>query len=139
MYGEPGHAYIYLNYGIHSLMNIVTEPPGAPAAVLVRALEPIEGLHLMRTRRQLRGASDLPNHELCRGPGNLTRALGITLEENGADLLGRRLYIEDTGRRVATCAWSPRVGIRVATDRMWRCYAPDSPAVSRPKRSLLPS
>ncbi|MBI1874802.1 MAG: DNA-3-methyladenine glycosylase [Acidobacteria bacterium] len=130
MYGEPGHAYVYLNYGIHSLMNIVTEPPGSPAAVLVRALEPIEGVRLMRQRRQVRGAPARPDHELCRGPGNLTRALGITLEENGADLLGRRLYIEDAGRRVEKCAWSPRVGIRVGTDRLWRCYALDSRAVS---------
>lgn len=130
MYGEPGHAYVYLNYGLHSLMNVVTEPAGSPAAVLVRALEPIKGIRLMRERRQARGAPEPRDHELCRGPGNLTRALGITVEDNGADLLGHRLYIEDAGRRVGKCAWSPRIGISVATDRLWRCYATNSPAVS---------
>lgn len=139
MYGEPGHAYVYLNYGIHALMNVVTEPPGFPAAVLVRALEPLEGIRLMRRRRQARGAPEIPEPYLCRGPGNLTRALGVTLKDNEADLLGNRLSIEDAGRRVRTCAWSPRIGIRVATDRLWRCYVPESLAVSGPRKLQRPT
>ena len=78
MYGEPGHAYVYLNYGIHWMMNIVTEAKGSPAAVLIRALAPIDGLEAMR-RPARRGRGD---HELCRGPGNLTKAMRITLAEN---------------------------------------------------------
>src|SRR5262249_21382395 len=91
MYGEAGHAYVYLNYGIHWMMNIVTEAKGSPAAVLIRALDPIDGLEVMRRRRGV-AAGD---HELCRGPGNLTKAMRITLAENAADLLGTRLYLED--------------------------------------------
>src|SRR5499425_3166203 len=71
LYGRPGFAYVYLNYGIHYLVNAVTESKGSPAAVLIRALEPYEGTSLMRRRR---GRRDVPVHDLCRGPGNLTRA-----------------------------------------------------------------
>ena len=87
LYGTPGHAYVYLNYGIHSLVNVVTEAHGSPAAVLIRALDPLEGIDVMRRRRAraMRGrralpdARALPQHEICRGPGNLTMAMGITL------------------------------------------------------------
>ena len=85
LYGPPGIAYVYLNYGMHNLVNAVTEPEGFPAAVLIRALEPIAGEDLMR-RRRARGTKRRPDEftaaELCRGPGNLTRALGITLRDN---------------------------------------------------------
>src|SRR5207237_10122814 len=94
--GHPGVAYVYLNYGIHYLVNAVTESHGRPAAVLIRALEPLEGVELMRQRRHVHGRS-IPGHDLCRGPGNLTRALGITLVGNRVDLTGDRLYIEDRG------------------------------------------
>src|SRR5204862_3781261 len=75
LYGAPGHAYVYLNYGIHYLVNVVTEAQGSPAAVLLRALTPLEGLDLMRRRRWRATAGSL--HDLCRGPGNLTLAMGI--------------------------------------------------------------
>src|SRR4029079_11928903 len=81
LYGPPGIAYVYLNYGIHYLVNAVTEPAGWPAAVLIRALEPHEGEPLMRRRRARgtgRRAAAFVSAELCRGPGNLTRALGIS-------------------------------------------------------------
>src|SRR5262245_39625575 len=106
LYGVPGHAYVYLNYGIHSLVNVVTESHGSPAAVLIRALDPLDGIDVMRRRRArtTKGRrtrpdllSTLPSHELCRGPGNLTMAMGITLAENRLDLLGSRLYVEDRG------------------------------------------
>src|SRR5262245_19207581 len=85
LYGPPGRAYVYLNYGIHYLVNAVTEPEGSPAAVLIRALEPLEGEALMRRRRAAgtsTRAADLAFDDLCRGPGNLTKALAISLKEN---------------------------------------------------------
>jgi DNA-3-methyladenine glycosylase len=138
MYGPPGHAYVYLNYGVHYLVNVVTEPPGCPAAVLIRAVEPLEGIPLMRRRRSryrtARGAGRLarnvPEHGLCRGPGNVTHAMGITLRQNRLDLLAGELYLDDRGLRVGPIAWGPRIGISVGTDRQWRCYVTDSPAVS---------
>jgi DNA-3-methyladenine glycosylase len=130
MYGVPGHAYVYLNYGIHWMVNIVTESLGSPAAVLIRALDPLEGLDVMRRRR---GAVQ-KDHDLCRGPGNLTKAMGITLSENRADLLGTRLYLEDRGLPVGPIAWGPRIGINVGTERPWRAFVSAHPAVSRATR-----
>jgi DNA-3-methyladenine glycosylase len=137
LYGPPGHAYVYLNYGIHSLMNIVTEPAGSPAAVLIRALEPLDGIDVMRRRRarvmkgrRLRAATSLTDAELCRGPGNLTMAMGITLAENRLDLLGDRLYVEDRGIDAGAIACGPRIGIRVGTERPWRFWIIGHPAVS---------
>jgi DNA-3-methyladenine glycosylase len=136
LYGAPGHSYVYLNYGIHCLVNVVTESIGAPAAVLIRALEPLDGVPAMRRRRSqpMKGRRTppprLPTHELCRGPGNLTMAMGITLDDNGVDLLGDRLFIEDRGRRVEAIVWGPRIGIRVGTDRPWRAYVRGCAAVS---------
>jgi DNA-3-methyladenine glycosylase len=134
LYGPPGVAYVYLNYGLHHLVNAVTEAKGSPAAVLIRALEPIEGLELMRRRRaQLRwrqGKPAPPDHELCRGPGNLTAALGITLAQNRLPLTRGPLVIEDHGDRVIDIAWGPRIGIRVGTEHPWRCVVVGSRAVS---------
>lgn len=130
LYGPPGHAYVYLNYGIHSLVNAVTEAEGRPAAVLVRALEPIEGLAVMRRRRGDPPRA-IPDIELCRGPGNLSKALGISLRENGVDLTDGRLRVEDRGFDAGTPAWGPRIGIRVGTDRPWRCWMRGHAAVSR--------
>jgi DNA-3-methyladenine glycosylase len=142
LYGPPGHAYVYLNYGIHCLVNIVAEPAGSPAAVLVRALDPLEGIPVMRRRRaramkgrrSLPDPSALPQHELCRGPGNLTMAMGITLAENRLDLLGSRLFVEDRGLDdVGEVVWGTRVGIKVGTERPWRAYLLNHPAVSEPR------
>ena len=134
LYGPPGFAYVYLNYGVHFLFNVVTEAEGRPAAVLVRALEPVEGLALMRERRARdRKGREVPDHELCRGPGSLTRAMGISLADNREDLLGRRLSIEDRGGDPRPIAWTPRIGISVGMDRLWRCYVEDSAAVSGKK------
>ena len=129
LYGPPGHAYVYLNYGIHCLVNVVTEAQGSPAAVLIRALEPLDGVDVMRRRRRrsLKGRpaasiATLPDQGLCRGPGNLTMAMGITLAENRLDLLGDRLFIEDRGPRDGRLAWGPSIGISVGTERAWRVY-----------------
>jgi DNA-3-methyladenine glycosylase len=125
LYGPPGHAYVYLNYGIHYLVNAVTEPEGFPAAILIRALDPVEGQPLMRRRR-----GRVADTSLCRGPGNLTVALGISLRQNRADLTCGPLRVEDRGIRVPALAWSPRIGIRVGVDRLWRCSWEGHPAVS---------
>ena len=132
LYGAPGRAYVYLNYGIHNLFNVVTEAPGRPAAVLVRALMPLEGLAVMRRRRagDRRPGQEIPDHELCRGPGSLAKAMGITLADNRADVCGETLFFEDRGIEYPQVEWSSRVGIRVGVDRLWRCAVAGCPAVS---------
>ena len=141
LYGPPGLAYVYLNYGIHYLVNAVTEAEGHPAAVLIRALEPMDGVSLMLQRR----APDrrhIDVEDLCRGPGNLTRALGITLTDNLSDLALRpgsgqassRLYIEDRGSRVGEIASGPRIGITVGVDKPWRFWVAGNRSVSGRKR-----
>jgi DNA-3-methyladenine glycosylase len=146
LYGPPGRAYVYLNYGIHSLVNAVTEPEGSPAAILIRALEPLEGIESMRRRRRQsresraagagRGSrlrSDgrsIGDPDLCRGPGNLTVALGIGLRHNRSDLTQGPLAIEDHGLAAGPLAWTPRIGIRVGADRPWRCHASGNACVS---------
>ena len=137
LYGPPGYAYVYLNYGIHCLVNVVTEAEGSPAAVLIRALDPLEGIEIMRRRRLRRSKgrratpATIDVHDLCRGPGNLTMAMGITLAENRLDLLGSRLYIEDRGLRVADVLWGPRIGIRVGTEQPWRAVVTAHRSLSR--------
>lgn len=142
LYGPPGFSYVYLNYGIHCLVNVVTEAQDAPAAVLIRALDPLEGLDTMRRRRtaamkgrRRRSVNELSDHSLCRGPGNLTMAMGITLEENELDLSGSRLFVEDRGIVLAPIEWGPRIGIQVGTDSPWRGYIAGHPAVSAQKGS----
>jgi DNA-3-methyladenine glycosylase len=150
LYGPPGFAYVYFTYGMHWLVNAVTEEEGFPAAVLVRALAPVEGLDLMRQRRgsppgaggRVPGtAISTPvwagrNADLCRGPGNLTRALGITGALNRAPLSECACRIERSQTRAPALpvAWSPRIGIRVGQAQPWRAYVPGHPAVSaRPR------
>jgi len=142
LYGPPGYAYVYLNYGIHALVNIVTEPAGSPAAILIRALDPLDGVPTMRRRRgrAMKGrrsrssGGGMPTSELCRGPGNLTMAMGITLEDNRVDLVGDRLFVEDVERDVAIApgrvSWGPRIGIRLGAERPWRVWIAGHPAVS---------
>jgi len=108
-YGEGGIAYVYLNYGVHYLLNAIAGPVGRPGCVLIRALEPVLGLATMARRRRV--ARDSPR--LASGPGNVTRALGITLAEHGADLSAGRLTIEPPDRpRDFRIASGPRVGTR---------------------------
>jgi DNA-3-methyladenine glycosylase len=135
LYGPPGIAYVYLNYGIHYLVNAVTEAEGWPAAVLIRALEPKAGIALMRRRRGK--TADVDVNGLCRGPGNLTKALGISLAENLLDLTGSALRIEDQRDPARPVRWSRRIGINVGVEQEWRVTAADSPAVSG-KRQTTP-
>jgi DNA-3-methyladenine glycosylase len=133
LYGPAGVAYVYLNYGIHYLVNAVTESAGRPAAVLIRALEPLDNIELMMRRRRVQGR--LPQVcELCRGPGNLTRALGITLAGNRQRLTEPPLYIADRGLAPGAVSWGPRIGIRVAIDRPWRCAVAGNASVSGNQR-----
>ena len=129
LYGPPGVAYVYLNYGIHYLVNAVTESEGHPAAVLIRALAPVNGIRLMEQRRAPNGRQ-IDANDLCRGPGNLTRALGITLTNNLVDLVSSTLVIEDRGHAPAQVSWGPRVGITVGVEKPWRCWVTGHPAVS---------
>jgi DNA-3-methyladenine glycosylase len=132
LYGPPGLAYVYLNYGIHYLVNAVTEAEGHPAAVLIRALHPVEGLALMKKRRAPDG-HHIDDTDLCKGPGNLTRALGITLADNLLDLTGSHLVVEDRGLARGKVEWGSRIGIRVGVEQQWRCRIADHPSVSGPK------
>ena len=142
LYGPPGHAYVYLNYGIHYLVNAVTETEGFPAAILIRALQPLDGVETMARRRGVTPAA-LGNEGvragLAKGPGNLTVAMGITLARNDSDLIDGPLTIEDRGIGPDALAWSPRIGIRVGTTALWRCHWSHHPAVSGPRRSSDPS
>lgn len=115
LYGPPGRAYVYLNYGLHHLVNAVTEAEGMPAAILIRALVPHEGVDLMRRRRP-----GVPVERLCAGPGNLTKALAIDRRHNTLDLAAGPLRLEDHAFAVGEVTYSPRIGIRVGTDRLWR-------------------
>jgi DNA-3-methyladenine glycosylase len=132
LYGPAGYAYVYLNYGIHNLVNAVTETEGFPAAVLIRALEPLEGVDVISRRRGFgrRGLDPERRSGLCRGPGNLTVGLGITLARNRADLTSGPLTIEDHGITPAGLSWSTRVGINVGTEKRWRCHWQGHPSVT---------
>ena len=131
LFGPPGRAYVYLSYGIHSLLNAVAEPEGEAAAVLIRALEPTRGLERMRARR-----GERPDADLCSGPGKLTEALGIDLEDNGADLCsGPFLLLPPEPAWEGEVVTGPRVGITKAVERPWRFSLAGSRFVSRPRPS----
>jgi len=129
LYGAPGNAYVYFSYGIHSLLNAVAEEEGIGAAVLIRALEPVAGIEVMRERRGVpRG------EELCNGPGKLTQALGIGLSLNGTSLADGPIQIlrREPGAREPRIVMGERVGISKAADLPWRFCDADSRHVSRP-------
>ena len=127
-YGEGGFAYVYLNYGIHYCLNAIAGAAGRPGCVLVRALEPVAGLSAMARRRRVEPDS----RRLASGPGNLTRALGITLRDNGADLTRGLFTIEPPDRpRDFRITSGPRVGITRAVGLRLRFWIADSPFVSR--------
>jgi DNA-3-methyladenine glycosylase len=129
LFGEPGRAYIYFSYGIHSLLNAVAEDEGTGAAVLIRALEPVEGVELMRARRGVERAQDL-----CSGPAKLTQALGIDLELNGSSLVDGPVEVlaRERGAAEPRIVIGERIGITKAADLPWRFCDADSRHVSRP-------
>jgi DNA-3-methyladenine glycosylase len=130
LFGPPAVAYVYFSYGVHSLLNAVCEPEGEGAAVLIRALEPTEGIELMRARRGVERVDDL-----CSGPGKLTQALGIGLELNGTSLLDGPIRIERpaAGAAVPEVVAGRRVGITKAVELEWRFCARGNRHVSRPR------
>jgi DNA-3-methyladenine glycosylase len=129
LFGPPGRAYVYLSYGIHSLLNAVAEPEGSAAAVLIRALEPTKGIDLMRERR---GRDKIEG--LCSGPGKLTEALGVGLSLNGAALDEPPFAIAPRGAEWngAEIVADTRIGITKAADLPWRYCVKGSRYVSRP-------
>lgn len=129
LFGAPGTAYVYRSYGIHALVNAVCESPEVGAAVLIRALEPLDGLEIMRERRGRGHVRDL-----CSGPGKLSQALGIELVCNGTSLVDGPLEIlaPPSSTEPAALLAGPRVGITKATTLPWRFCAAGSPFVSRP-------
>jgi DNA-3-methyladenine glycosylase len=125
LFGAPGTAYVYRSYGIHACLNAVAESEGVGGAVLIRALEPLEGLEEMRARRGVQR-----DEQLCSGPGKLTQALGIGLDLNATSLLDGPIRVE--AGNAARVVRGPRVGITKAADLPWRFCDADSRHVSRP-------
>jgi DNA-3-methyladenine glycosylase len=133
LFGPPGRAYVYRSYGIHVMLNAVCEPPGIGSGVLIRALEPVDGIAAMAARRSL---DPTRLRALCSGPGKLTQALGITLADNGCDLARGPVVISRRPR-----AWSDpvvqrdlRIGITKAVELPWRFCAAGSRYLSVPVR-----
>lgn len=137
LFGPSGRAYVYRSYGVHALLNAVCEGHGVGAAVLIRALQPIAGLEIMRARRSAASRSGtyaVPDEGLCSGPGKLTQALGVTLAENGGDLSGDALRIAPPvgeWQRPLVLA-GPRIGISKAVELPWRFCVAENRHVSRP-------
>jgi DNA-3-methyladenine glycosylase len=127
MFGEPGHAYVYFTYGNHYCLNVTTQGSGTAGAVLIRALEPLEGLVSMRRLRP-----NVTDIELTNGPGKLTKAFGIDKSLNKIDMtkIGP-LFITRGSERDFSIARSTRIGIREGTDRPWRFYIAGCPYVSK--------
>ncbi len=127
MFGPPGHLYVYRSYGVHWCANVVCADEGTAAAVLLRALEPTDGLAEMRSRRGVEDA-----RLLASGPGRLTQALAISAEHDGLDLAREPFALVPSERPVAVVA-SPRVGITRAIEQPWRYSLAGSTFVSRPR------
>ncbi len=134
LFGPPGCAYVYRSYGVHALLNAVSEPEGVGAAVLIRALEPLEGIEEMRRRRGREAV-----RELCSGPGKLTQALGIALSDNGCDLARGPVVISERRSSSAALEVSAgrRIGITKAVELPWRFCLSGSRFLSAPSRSRL--
>ena len=129
MFGRAGHAYVYMIYGFHYMLNIVTEAADFPAAVLIRAVEPLEGLPLMQSRRQTERL-----HSLASGPGKLCRAFAIDRTLNGNDVCGRVLYLDDHGEPAPKVVTTPRIGVDYAgkwKHKPWRFLIKGNEFVSK--------
>ncbi|MCT4564876.1 MAG: DNA-3-methyladenine glycosylase [Maledivibacter sp.] len=137
MFGPPGYAYVYLIYGMYNCMNVVTEKSGEGAAVLIRALEPTDGLKQMAINRYGKGLDELNKRQLknlTNGPGKVCKALNITKANYGADLTGDRLFIVDDGYDSFEIGVSERINIDYAEEAkefQWRFFIKDNPNVSK--------
>jgi len=126
MFGDPGYAYVYITYGIHHCLNLVTEREGYPAAVLIRALEPVDGVELMKKRRGRRKLRDLTS-----GPAKLCQALGVDRKLNGADLCSDTIFVVDQGEAAGKIGCSGRIGIKEGKNKKWRFFIKGNQCVSR--------
>jgi DNA-3-methyladenine glycosylase len=129
LFGRPGTVYVYLIYGMYHCLNAVTEAEGFPAAVLIRAVRPVDGIAWMRANRGGVGETDIAS-----GPGKLCQALGISRDFNESSLEGDRLWIEDRGLPCSPIRTSPRIGVDYAgeyRDKPWRFFAADNDHVTR--------
>jgi len=147
LFGAPGNAYVYRSYGVHALLNAVCERDGVGAAVLIRALQPLDGVEEMLARRRLAGRPRSDGNggvradDLCSGPGKLTQALGVWLSENGTSLARGPIRISARSRawRDPEIVRGARVGITHAVDLHWRFSAAGNPHVSRPRPPVAPA
>lgn len=126
MFGPPGHVYVYFTYGMHWCFNVVAEEKDIGAAVLVRALEPTQGIELMKKRR---GKENL--HDLCSGPAKLVQALGISKTDYGKPLYSGNLYIAKSKMKDIKIRFGPRVGISKAKEKPWRFWIEGNKFISR--------
>jgi len=126
MFGKPGFTYIYLTYGMYYCLNFVTEKAGFPAAVLIRAVEPKEGVDLMIKRRKTKKIENLTN-----GPGKLCIAFGLDKSLNGADLCSDLIWVEDREDKTDRIVSASRIGINEGKDKKWRFYIPENGFVSK--------
>ena len=136
MFGEPGRAYVYFTYGMHHCLNVVCEPAGKAAAVLIRAFEPLVGAGSMRVRRGVEESV-----RLGRGPGCVARALGLNRTHDGLDLSAGPLFIAEAPRECAShrIVAGPRIGIRVGLERDWRFWLAGHPCVSASRAAPKPA
>lgn len=131
MWGESGHAYVYTSYGLHSMLNVVAKERGQVGALLIRALEVVAGIDIIRDRRQ--SVSDL---RLAAGPGLICRSFGISGADHGEDMIAGPRFALATGCPPARLSASGRIGIRHATEVPWRFFDPDSRSVSAHRRGV---
>ncbi|MFZ5979486.1 MAG: DNA-3-methyladenine glycosylase [Candidatus Zixiibacteriota bacterium] len=127
MFGPPGFSYIYFIYGMYHCLNFVTEKKGFAAAILLRAAEPDEGAAIMK-KHSPKAARKI---DLLNGPGKFCRSFGLTRRQNGLDLIGDTLYLEDRDGPKVTIGQSRRIGIRDGRDKLWRFFDRDSRALTR--------
>ena len=127
MFGPGGHAYIYFTYGMHYCFNVVAGQDGKGEGVLIRALEPLEGMEIMKKRR---GKDNI--HQLCSGPAKLVQAMGISKADYGTPLFAGNLHIKSPDKAKAIqVATGPRIGIKQAVDKPWRFWVKGNPFVSK--------
>lgn len=126
---EPGTVYVYLSYGIHTCFNIVSHAEGATGGVLIRGIEPVAGIDIMRARR-----GDVPHKQLGKGPGNVGQAMGVQLTDIGDHLFSGEVFTITTGSRPSEVWSGPRIGISKAVDHPWRFFDPASKSVSAHRR-----
>ncbi|HVH72974.1 MAG TPA: DNA-3-methyladenine glycosylase [Candidatus Dormibacteraeota bacterium] len=134
MYLAPGHVYVFFNYGAHFMLNVVSEPSETAAAILIRALEPLEGIEIMQRHRKTKRLLDL-----TRGPGRLAKALQIDRRHDSVDLCaGGKLWLGGIDHPAGPIGKSVRIGITRAADKLLRFFERGNPFVSGPKRLLHP-